>query len=214
MIYAGDSVRRRVWEVSFQAERRHVAELRRALRIHLTLWGVPEAAEAAQICATELTSNVINHVGAGTPATLSVAMRGTYVRMEMRDPETRVLPTLLAAGFEEEAGRGMALIDAVAEHRWGVILRADSKVVWCELATDAKADECGDAPQVMRAEEGLLAYGGASLAQSTHSGRLRRAVVEEAAVNLIADLLHWLHAHGCDPEEVLERAQMHFEAEP
>ncbi|MEV0252786.1 hypothetical protein AB0H82_00685 [Streptomyces sp. NPDC050732] len=30
----------------------------------------------------------------------------------------------------------MQLIDAVTEQRWGIILHADSKVVWCELAMD------------------------------------------------------------------------------
>jgi hypothetical protein len=38
-------------------------------------------------------------------------------------------------------------------------------------------------------------------------------VAEEAAVDLMADLLHWLRAHGCDADEVLDRAQTHFEAE-
>ncbi|MGW0536666.1 hypothetical protein [Streptomyces sp. NPDC003032] len=33
------------------------------------------------------------------------------------------------------------------------------------------------------------------------------------AIDLIADLLHWLRVHGCTPEEVLDRAQMHYEAE-
>jgi hypothetical protein len=38
-------------------------------------------------------------------------------------------------------------------------------------------------------------------------------VAEEAAINVIADLLHWLGAHGRDPDEVLERAQTHFLAD-
>ncbi|MGW0824198.1 hypothetical protein [Streptomyces sp. NPDC002845] len=39
------------------------------------------------------------------------------------------------------------------------------------------------------------------------------AIVEEAAIDMIADLLHWLRAHGCDADEALDRAQIHFEAE-
>lgn len=33
------------------------------------------------------------------------------------------------------------------------------------------------------------------------------------AVDIIADLLHWFHAHGLDADEALDRAQTHFEAE-
>jgi hypothetical protein len=36
---------------------------------------------------------------------------------------------------------------------------------------------------------------------------------EEAAIHVIADLLHWFRAHGRDADQALDRAQMHFEAE-
>ncbi|MEW2067669.1 hypothetical protein [Streptomyces sp. NPDC007346] len=39
------------------------------------------------------------------------------------------------------------------------------------------------------------------------------AHAEEAAIDVIADLLHRLRAHGCDPDSALDRAQTHFEAE-
>jgi hypothetical protein len=39
------------------------------------------------------------------------------------------------------------------------------------------------------------------------------AALEESAVELIADLLHWTSARGLDPDDVLDRAQMHYEAE-
>jgi hypothetical protein len=42
---------------------------------------------------------------------------------------------------------------------------------------------------------------------------LSTAVAEEAVIDVIADFLHWLRAHGCDGDEVLDRAQTHFEAE-
>ncbi|MFF5775027.1 hypothetical protein ACFY8V_25040 [Streptomyces californicus] len=40
------------------------------------------------------------------------------------------------------------------------------------------------------------------------------AHAEESAIDVIADLLHWLRAHGRDPDSALDRAQTHFEAEP
>lgn len=38
-------------------------------------------------------------------------------------------------------------------------------------------------------------------------------MTEEAAIDIITDLLHWLRAHGCDADELLDRAQTHFEAQ-
>ncbi|WP_367042290.1 ATP-binding protein [Streptomyces sp. Je 1-332] len=173
-----------------------------------------ELIEPAQTCVAELASNVIRHVGVGTAASLTVVMRDAYLRLEVRDPDPRALPTLIDAASDAEAGRGMTLVDAVSDHRWGVVLCGDSKVVWCELATDLDAP-LGDArgPRVMRAEEHLLLYGGVRPGWVSGSGRLAVAVAEEVAIDLITDLLHWLQARGCDPDEVLDRAQMHVEAE-
>jgi hypothetical protein len=36
--------------------------------------------------------------------------------------------------------------------------------------------------------------------------------LEESAIELIADLLHWTAARGHDPDDMLDRAQMHYEA--
>jgi hypothetical protein len=44
-------------------------------------------------------------------------------------------------------------------------------------------------------------------------GRLGVTEGEEAAISMITDLLHWLNAHGRDADDVLDRAQVRFEAE-
>jgi hypothetical protein len=44
-------------------------------------------------------------------------------------------------------------------------------------------------------------------------GRRRDLTLTESAIELIADLLHWTSARGLDPDDVLDRAQMHYEAE-
>lgn len=213
MIYDMDCVTRKPWELPFAAEPSELTGLRRVMRLHLTLWGLPGLVETAQICVTELASNVIRHVGAGTPTTLAVSMSGTYLRIELHDPDTRALPTLLNAECEGESGRGMTLVDAVTD-RWGVILGSDCKVVWCELATGLTGPNGHTGgPRVTRVEEYLKLYGTARRPRPSGLGRLSVAVAEEAAIDMIADLLHWLRAHGCDPDEALDRAQVHFEAE-
>ncbi|MFE3737442.1 ATP-binding protein [Streptomyces sp. NPDC059134] len=206
-------VTRKEWGFPFLAEAGELAGLRRVVRLHLNLWGLPELVQDAQLCVTELVTNVINHVGPGTPTTLGVSMNGRRLRLEVGDPDTRALPTLLTAADEEESGRGMALVDAVTD-RWGVILRGDTKITWCELATGLRSQNGHiESPQVAKAEALLTLYCCRDTLKPCQDDRLSVAVAESAATDLIADLLHWLRAHGCDPDEALDRAQMHFEAE-
>jgi hypothetical protein len=162
------------------------------LRIHLKIWGLEELTDAVQLCVSELVANVITHVGAGTPTTLAVSMNGAHLRVEVHDPDTRLLPTLVDATDDAETGRGMALVTATTD-RWGVELRDERKVTWCEFAAgpNMSAGRCG----------------------GHQPSRLKAVVTEAAAINAISDLLHWLRAHGCDPEEVIDRAQRHFEAQ-
>ena len=166
--------------------------------------------DAAQLCVSELVANVIVHVGAGTPTTLAVSMNDTFLRIEIHDPDTRALPTLLAVDASSEQGRGMALLDAITD-RWGVILRADSKVTWCELSmTLGELDaHTGHRGRTARAEVLLQLYG----ASPHPSNPLSLLAGEEAAIEGIGDFLHWLHAHGCNTGLALIHAKRQFEAD-
>ncbi|MFJ7339189.1 ATP-binding protein [Streptomyces sp. NPDC101110] len=106
-----------------------VSGVRRALRPHGT---------DVQLCASELVTNVIRHVGEGVPVTVRVWRDGQRVRLGTTDPDPRALPVLVAAaGADAESGRGLALLDALAV-RWGVEQEAGRKTVWCELFSDAE----------------------------------------------------------------------------
>lgn len=88
-----------------------------------------------RLCATELLTNVIDHLGDGTPVTVRVIGTAPHcgrTRIEVTDPDPRALPVLLSATVSEESGRGLALVDALAEC-WGVVQGPDCKTVWCEL---------------------------------------------------------------------------------
>ncbi|MFJ8055355.1 ATP-binding protein [Streptomyces sp. NPDC096142] len=114
-------------ELHLLATPKAVPELRHRLRHH---------AYDVRLCATELVTNVIDHVREGTPVTVRVL--GTadgHTRIEVTDPDPRALPLLLRATTTDEHGRGMALLDALAR-RWGVEQGADRKTVWCEVEGD------------------------------------------------------------------------------
>ncbi|MFD7775893.1 ATP-binding protein [Streptomyces sp. NPDC059753] len=105
-----------------------VPELRTAVRGYLGA-----ACSEVQLCVSELLGNVIRHVGEGTPVRVRVVrVEGGGIRVEVTDPDPRVLPVLLHATGDDESGRGLVLLDAVAR-RWGVEQGAASKTVWCEV---------------------------------------------------------------------------------
>lgn len=197
----------RSWDVAFRADPEEVSRLRHLLRLRLDTWGHQESSEAAQLCLSELVSNVIKHVGSGTPSTLAVSLTCARLRIEVQDPDARTLPVLRATDPSSEAGRGMAMVDAVTD-RWGVELCGDRKVTWCELRTVpaapggcSPADRTGDFPHG--------AHGGPP--RRATAGRLGRTITEESVIDILTDCLHLLRAHGCDADDVIDRAQTRFE---
>ncbi|MFF3458665.1 ATP-binding protein [Streptomyces sp. NPDC002730] len=115
-------------ELELLAVPQAVAALRQKVRQHLGKECVD-----VQLCVSELLSNVILHLGEGTPVTLRVSgADGGLTRVEVTDPDPGAIPVPARAADYDESGRGLALLDAVSL-RWGVVRGADSKTVWCEL---------------------------------------------------------------------------------
>ncbi len=117
------------------------------------------------------------------------------------------MPSLKSAGCDEECGRGLHLLAALAMD-WGTVLTAAGKAVWCEIPFNS-GRSCRRVERAVEALEGYQA-GGESAARQ---GKGQGIGLEESAIELIADLLHWSAACGHDPDDFLDRAQMHYEAE-
>ncbi|MFJ8533167.1 ATP-binding protein [Streptomyces sp. NPDC093591] len=190
----------------FEAAPTEVRLLRRAAAKQLSRWGVPTAADDAELLVTELATNVVKHVGEGASAALVLERMGERLRLEVHDKSQQV-PSLKSADCGEECGRGLHLLTALAVD-WGTVLTAMGKAVWCEISISA-GSACR---RIERAVEMLEAYRGASRGAELR-GSKRGIGLEESAVELIADLLHWTAARGLDPDDILDRAQMHYEAE-
>ncbi|MGX9889991.1 ATP-binding protein [Streptomyces sp. NPDC002276] len=131
------------FEAALLAVPKAVPELRHAVRGYL---GGDGPHPEVELCVSELVSNVIRHVGEGTPVRVRVTRVGRggldddRIRVEVTDPDPRALPVLLDAttdtGLGAESGRGLMLLDAVAV-RWGVEQGVSGKVVWCEVRDPA-----------------------------------------------------------------------------
>ncbi|MFF9072272.1 ATP-binding protein [Streptomyces sp. NPDC014872] len=190
----------------FEAVPESLHSLRRRVRSQLLAWGMLTVADDAELVVTELATNVIKHVGEGAPATLVLEPVAERLRIELHDTDYRV-PALASVSCEDECGRGLHLLAGVAVG-WGTVLTSTGKAVWCELA--ANPEEQGR--RVLRAEMALSRYRSEVGAAGPVQSRSTR-MLEESATDLIADLLHWVAAQGGDPDDLLDRAQMHYEAE-
>ncbi|MEU2602863.1 ATP-binding protein [Streptomyces hirsutus] len=143
----------RTFTQRFSATRRG-ARLARLLAAHqLTEWGHPHGAAAYDtvvLVVAELAANAVLHgCVPGRDFSLFLAcddVRGV-IRIEVSDTHPdHPAPTVAAA--DEEHGRGLALVDALAT-RWGVTGRiGPGKTVWAECTTVA------DGPRFTRVPPG------------------------------------------------------------
>ncbi|MEU9648096.1 ATP-binding protein [Streptomyces sp. NPDC056353] len=130
------------WELSLLATPEAVPEVRGLLRHH---------DYDVRLCVSEMLTNVVDHVGEGTPVTVRVVgPPAGHTRIEVTDPDPRALPLLVrSADATEESGRGLVLLDALAL-RWGVEQEARGKTTWCELATSRTRSDPGSGSAAAR----------------------------------------------------------------
>lgn len=94
--------------------------------------------DSAALCTSELVTNVCVHAK-GSGALLWLAVGAAYVRVTVYD-EAAADPPVMREGYDGESGRGLWLVDAVSEGRWGSgpgvplgVCGAEGKGVWFEL---------------------------------------------------------------------------------
>ncbi|MFC9034384.1 SpoIIE family protein phosphatase [Streptomyces arboris] len=120
--------------------RQHVAQndpealssARHMIRAAVRAWGAKERADEIELAADELTTNALMHTDGGAVVTIRV-MAGSERRLRV-DVEDRssALPRRRDAGSEGVSGRGLMLVDRLADV-WGVESRGSGKCVWCEF---------------------------------------------------------------------------------
>lgn len=96
-------------------------------------WTTPERMDRASLLVSELVTNAIRHAGGQVRVRMRRGSR--TISVEVADNDTRMPRPRRAAGTDE-GGRGLQLVDALAD-RWGVRPTGEGKVVWFELRRDA-----------------------------------------------------------------------------
>ncbi|CUU57810.1 Anti-sigma regulatory factor (Ser/Thr protein kinase) [Parafrankia irregularis] len=111
----------------------------------LAAWGCSSASDVAKLLVSEVVTNAVRFVGAREVLRLTVECGSGLIRVSVSDGSP-LRPVLRAAQDDDESGRGMQLVSALAE-RWGVVDDPPSigcgKQVWFELAaSDSAAIAC------------------------------------------------------------------------
>ena len=132
---ASPEMREAQWQLPHNP--RSAEHARALLRLQLTDWKiVGEIADTAELLLSELVTNSIRH--ARTPPGREIGLRfATYdgrLRVEVADASNH-RPQPRETAPEDEGGRGLALVQALAE-RWGCCprLHGIGKATWAELA--------------------------------------------------------------------------------
>ncbi|MFJ1745662.1 ATP-binding protein [Streptomyces sp. NPDC088116] len=101
-----------------------------------TAWGLPGIADAAALVVSELIGNSVRHSGSLLVRVLVSLPEPGRVRVAVVD-KSRTRPTPRATDDSAEDGRGLVVIDALAD-RWGTDLRRWGKSVWVELCAKSE----------------------------------------------------------------------------
>ncbi|MGI5374983.1 ATP-binding protein [Streptomyces sp. CA-251387] len=128
-----------------------VSTARRLVRTALATWGLDHLDDDGTLIMSELVTNAVRH--SGSPACRAIVTRPApdRVRLAVTD-RSRTMPDLMDAPPDAVGGRGLALVDSIAD-RWGSDRMHWGKRVWAELRTSKPEGDCME-PEVRAPEAG------------------------------------------------------------
>lgn len=119
----------------YAAKEKSVPRARHDVALALETWGLSRLVDVAGLVVSELVANAVKHTDVTTIGA-SVTRTGPHsVRIAVTDT-CRVRPTAEIPRRDEERGRGLQLVEAVADD-WGAELVHGGKRVWAHLTAEA-----------------------------------------------------------------------------
>ncbi|GAA3868635.1 hypothetical protein GCM10023084_22270 [Streptomyces lacrimifluminis] len=122
---------------------RNVPEARAQVRKTLADWGVPtELAADVALVATEFVTNSVRHCEVTfSLVEVTLTLHTGQLLLEVSDPDKEKTPAPRTAGQQDENGRGLAVISALAG-QWGCDLRRFTKCSWATFPLPEVAPAC------------------------------------------------------------------------
>ncbi|WP_236242542.1 SpoIIE family protein phosphatase [Streptomyces sp. CC228A] len=115
-----------------QSDPEALRSARHMIRAAVRAWGWREQSDEIELAADELITNALLHTDGGAVVTLRMLTGPERrLRVEVED-RSSVLPRRRETGEDGINGRGLLLVDRLAE-AWGVESRGSGKCVWCEF---------------------------------------------------------------------------------
>ncbi|MFD4558877.1 ATP-binding protein [Streptomyces sp. NPDC058469] len=114
--------------------RSHVPTARQRVRKTLADWGITdELADAVTLLANELVTNAVTHCRVShSQIKVELTLNERELTLEVSDPDRDRLPQPHDSTPEEEGGRGLALVAALADD-WGCRQEPYAKCVWARF---------------------------------------------------------------------------------
>jgi len=128
------------------AARRHVVTLARRLGLILS----DDLLNTIELLASEVIANAVLYSDATCDVSVTRNLRG--VRVEVTDTHPS-LPTVSEAGPDDESGRGLLLVDTLAD-AWGTEPNSPGKTTWFELRAQTSLNCPNNNSPVREASEG------------------------------------------------------------
>ncbi len=111
-------------------DRGEVERARNLVDVSLRRWGLPEDGGVAALLVSELVTNALRY--GAQPMRMVAKRSGSSLRVEIHDARGGEPPRLRPTAPDSSAGRGMMIVDAMAD-RWGWSEFGGEKQVWFEL---------------------------------------------------------------------------------
>lgn len=115
--------------LSLRTTPQSAATARRAVR--QLLHDAGRESDAAELLVSELVANTVRHAGSAN-VLLRARLDDDLLRVEVQDGSTSIPGPLTPPSWDEERGRGLLLVEQIAEH-WGVEPTEGGKRLWFEL---------------------------------------------------------------------------------
>ena len=118
-------------EHTFSLDRTGVAVARRLAEAVVRGWGASDAlCFDVSVLVSELVSNALAHAHTGGVISIDELVSGVHIGVSDRCAN---LPTLGRGGPNDESGRGLRMVERMADS-WGVAGRCHGKTVWFEIS--------------------------------------------------------------------------------
>jgi anti-sigma regulatory factor (Ser/Thr protein kinase) len=118
-------------QILLAADPRAAAQAREHVRVTIAVWDLPVDPDTASLLVSELVTNAVTHDGAGD-VTMAVRVTRGRLRVDVHDTSPKLPRPGLDPGADAEAGRGLLLVDTLADE-WGYYRTEVGKAVYFTL---------------------------------------------------------------------------------